>query len=100
MDLFYRLFALSFLAQYCAAGPLVAVIAEAAASIAEIAVDAEAAEAVTAGILGGRLGAAVGVGVSEVWFDQFVVVNGALYYGSAAAGAGVLAGGAAAGAGE
>lgn len=38
------------------------------------------------------IASALGVGLSGIWFESFVVVNGALYYGSAVAGAGVLTG--------
>ena len=51
------------------------------------------AEAVSAAVLDSGIAAAFGVGASEVFFGDAVIVNGALYYASNAVGAGVLAGG-------
>ena len=85
MDL-YRFFILLSLACSCTAGPVVAVIGMA---IGEILGDT-AAEAV----VGSSIAEAVGVGASAVWYGDFVIVNGALYYGTGAAAAGALAAGA------
>lgn len=79
----YRILALLFLARSCRAGPVVAVIIGA---VGEVAGDLAAAGSTIAG--------AFGLAASEIWFGEFVIVNGALYYGSAIVGAGALAGGA------
>ena len=84
MDL-YSFFILLFLACACKAGPLVPLIA---AGVGEVAGEAAAGAVLSSGIAG-----AFGVGSSAIWFGQYVIVNGALFYGSAVVGAGALAGG-------
>ncbi len=49
-----------------------------------------AGEAAAGAVAGGSIAGAFGVGASAVWYGDFVVINGALYYGSAVAGVGVL----------
>ena len=85
----YRFFILLSLACFGKAGPLVAVIA------------AVAGETAGAAIAGSSVAAAVGVGASSIWFGGYVIINGALFWGSGIAAAGALAaGGAAGGAGK
>ena len=85
----YHLFILLIFAGYCTAGPLVALIADVVAVFSETAAGTFATSFV---------GELVGIGASSGWYDGYVLVNGALYYGTGAAGYGALAGGTAGGA--
>ncbi|KAJ9605197.1 hypothetical protein H2200_010587 [Cladophialophora chaetospira] len=85
MDL-YRLFVLLLLACSCKAGPVVVLIGGEAMVDALAAGTSAAASAVASW---------VGLGASSVFYGDFVIVDGALYYGTRAAGIGMLAEGAA-----
>ena len=91
MDL-YRFFVLLHLARFCEAGPFVAIAASVAGSV--------AGEAGVAAVAGSSIAAAVGVGTSAIWYGSFVIVNGALFWGSGLAAAGVLGGAVAGGVGK
>ncbi|KAK5049496.1 hypothetical protein LTR84_004425 [Exophiala bonariae] len=84
LNLLFLLFACS-----CQAGPLVA--------LAVVATEAIAGAAAAASVAGSTIAACFGVTASAIWFGEFVVVNGVLFYGSAVAAGGALAGGIAGG---
>lgn len=99
---FHYLFTLLFLAHSCTAGPLVILIAtiadvitEAATVVAGDAVGAAyAGELAAEGVYSSVLGQTFGMTASGIMFGDYVVVNGALFYGSSIeAGAAIVAAG-------
>ena len=78
-----RFFTFISLACSCRAGPIVAGIIGIAAEV--------GGDAAAAAVAGSGIASAVGIGASAIWFGGYVVVNGALYYGTMAAAVGVLA---------
>lgn len=82
----HNFFLILYFAYACQAGFLIVVATEVLDVVGTVAADA-AAEA----LLGSGVSEAFGVAASEMWFYDAVIVDGALYYGSNAIGAGVLA---------
>lgn len=80
----YRFFVLLSLACSCTAGPIVAGIAIAAEAIAD--------EVAAAAVAGSSMAAAFGVGTSAVWFGPYIIIDGALFYGTGAVAGEVIVG--------
>ena len=77
-----RFFTFISLACSCRAGPIVAAVVGIAAEV--------GGDAAAAAVAGSGVASAVGIGASAIWFGGYIVVNGALYYGSMAAAVGII----------